>query len=101
MAQKPNRLSVRWSRAQEHGVSRMNNEVGDVVYEWGPGCKKADGAYLHWALGCERMQFAFGADKRTPYEYVPSLLAELHARGYDLTTLKFSIKKRPVGGEAK
>ena len=26
----------------------------------------------------------------------PSLLAELHRRGYDITTLKFSIRKREV-----
>ena len=90
---KPGRLSVRWSKAREHGVSRLNGEMGDVLYEWGDGCGKNDGGLLHYHLGVGRLEHSFDNDS-VKYVVGKSLLEELHDRGYDLRTLKFSIKKR-------
>jgi hypothetical protein len=89
MAQRPRTLSARWTRRREEGISYINGERGDVLYEWGDGCSKADGGLLHYHLGVGHWNLS---EKRVD----PSLLAQLHARGYDLTTLKFSIRKRPV-----
>lgn len=95
MAKRPNTLSVRWSRAREHGDTIIARDAiggqhvrlrGDLLYEWGDGCSKADGALMHYAFGVEH----FTIDRT----WAPSLMKELHDRGYDLTTLKFSIKKR-------
>lgn len=95
MAKKPNTLSVRWSRAREHGDTTIAGQRfhGDLLYEWGDGCHKADCALMHYALGCEHPTI-----DRT---WAPSLLKKLHDRGYDITTLRFSIKKRKPVGEAE
>lgn len=87
MAQKPRRLSARWTWRREEGISRINGERGDVLYEWGDGCSKADGGLLHYHLGTGRYELG-------TKDFGRSLIEELHSRGYDLTTLKFSIRKR-------
>jgi hypothetical protein len=78
---------MRWSKAREHGTSAINNERGDVLYQWGDDAVKSDGSLLHYHFGVREWDYV---EKKSR----PSLLEELHARGYDLTTLKFSIKKR-------
>jgi hypothetical protein len=94
MAKRPNTLSVRWSRARQHGDTTIGHNLGgpirlrgDLLYEWGDGCSKADGALMHYAFGVDH----FTID----HTWAPSLMKELYERGYDLTTLKFSIRKRP------
>ena len=67
-----------------------NDSAGDVIYAWGDGCSKRDGALLNWILGNKRAPSVPGG------EWEPSLLDELKARGYDLTTLEFSIRKAPA-----
>ncbi|HEX3058090.1 MAG TPA: hypothetical protein VHP62_01940 [Usitatibacter sp.] len=94
---RPRTLSARWSKAREHGVSRINGQQGDILYEWGDGVGHADGHLLHYALGCERMRLASSAEQAASglvWDFAPSFLQELHDRGYDLTTLRFSIQKR-------
>lgn len=96
---KPERLSVRWTRRRGEGISALNGERGDVLYEWGSGCAKADGALLHYHFGIGRREVLTN-------DWGPSLLEDLHKRGYDLTTLKFSIRKRtavlqPLRDESK
>lgn len=78
---------MRWSRARKHGISRLNNKVGDIVYEWGEGCADRGASLLHYHFGVGHWNLL---EKRSDQ----SLLEQLHARGYDLRTLKFSIKKR-------
>jgi hypothetical protein len=87
MAHKPKTLKMRWCKAREHGYSRKWNAQGDVIYEWGDGCAKADGGLLHTVLACERPRAGL------PLQWDKSLLDELQSRGYDLTTLKLSIRK--------
>lgn len=86
MAKRPLTLSARWTRRRGEGISPLNREPGDLLYEWGDGCAKADGALLHYVLAAKNYDSA----KR---EWQRSFLEELHARGYDLTTLRFSVRK--------
>jgi hypothetical protein len=78
---KPGELKISWA----------SHERGDppcLVYSWGDGISrgKSDGAVLSYFF--ETHQWP---EKRT-------LAAELDARGYDLTTLRFSIQKKAAGG---
>jgi len=56
----------------------------DAMYCWPD--NSADGHLLHWY---------FDPSRGSPNEK-PSLYKELEARGYDLSTLRFSIKKKVV-----
>lgn len=67
----------------------------DVVYAWqGDSSMRRDTRLLHHFLGSERPDpFA----KPIFSKMDPSLLKELENRGYDITTIKFSImKKQPA-----
>jgi hypothetical protein len=81
---KPGQLAIYFGKAER-------GDIPDIVYGWGDGCSKRDGALLHYMIGSKRMQTGIRG-----VEIDPSLLEELESRGYDLTTLKFSIQKRPV-----
>lgn len=72
--------------------ARWSKKEGDVIYEYP---SKPDGHLLHNYIGCERM--TVDTSYMGPgYSWMPSLLNELEKRGYDITTLKFSIKKKKV-----
>lgn len=64
-------LRARWSKREQ-----------DVMIEYP---RKCDGHLIHYYMGSPR---------QSGQEWVPSLFEELEKRGYDLTTLKFSIKKK-------
>lgn len=82
MRAKPGELKMQWSKRE-----------ADMQYMWGGGgAKSADGALLHYALGSPRMYRNY--DKGGEIDFERSLLEELEARGYDLATLRFSIRKR-------
>jgi hypothetical protein len=69
----------------------------DVIYHSGDGCCRSDRALLHHVIGSQRQRFIYGEEARkegTNFKFDPSLLDELEARGYDLATLRFSIKKK-------
>ena len=70
MKAKPNQLKAQWSKSQK-----------DIVFAWGEGIHKSDAHLLYAALNLKMK------DGGT------SLEEELLARGYDLTTLRFSVKK--------
>ena len=62
------------------------------------GIKKRDSALLHYHMGSRHpdptVQPVFSKMR-------PSLIEELEARGYDITTLRFSIMKKQADGEGK
>lgn len=71
MAARPGELKARWSARER-----------DVVMEWGAaGADKSDGSWLNSWLSYHK-----GFDG--------TMLKELEARGYDLTTLRFSIRRK-------
>jgi hypothetical protein len=83
----PNTLRATWGRVSD-------DPTPDVVYSWGKGCSSGDSHLIHSMLnGMEHRKYGkFPADH-------DGYLKELEARGYDLTTLKFSIQKKVVPNE--
>jgi hypothetical protein len=68
----------------------------DILFHYPERC---DGALLHYYLGCERLSYSpLSACK---YETDKSLFKKLEDRGYDITTLRFSIKKKPIDTPSK
>jgi hypothetical protein len=82
-AAKRGELKIVWGRPEP-------GETPDICYVWGDGVSRSDSRLLHTVLGCER--FSPQLDGR--YAALHSLFDELEERGYDLTTLKFSIQKK-------
>lgn len=74
---KPGRITVQYGKIEHNDP--------DLIFSWGPGCSRADAHYLHHVFSDER----FGPSG----ERYRSLVDELEARGYDITTLRFSIEK--------
>lgn len=62
-----------------------------VVYATGVGADRADLRYVSNVMGEKRYLPAIG--NRSP-SIEPAMIDELIERGYDITTLKFSIKKK-------
>lgn len=77
----PNTLRAMWGK--------LRHEPEDFVFVWGEGCHSADASFLHHALCHER--YTHPLISKEPEK---SLLAELEARGYDITTFQFSIRKK-------
>ncbi len=82
---KPGQLHMYWGR-------EARGERPDVIYHSGDGVSRRDRALLHYMLGSQRLEF----NGEKGYDFAPSLFDELVARGYDLTTLRFSIAKLPT-----
>jgi hypothetical protein len=77
---KPGELKVQWGKLP-------NEFCPDLTFSWGKGCHKADVNLLYYHLTGKR--FWPGS-----YEHDPGLVEELEKRGYDITTLKFTIQKK-------
>src|SRR3546814_15775969 len=64
----------------------------DLCAAWGgSGADKSDARMMMHALTEKRMGYAFPSME---VEQRPSLTEELEARGYDITTLRFSVEKK-------
>lgn len=80
---KPGELVMKWGK--------MPHDKQEVCYAWGDGVTKADVHLLHNAVA---------GNWPDPFSeplfsnMLPSLLEGLDARGYDLTTIRFSIRKK-------
>lgn len=68
----PNTLKVLWGSS--HGKE-------DMFYVWGPGCSASDGRLFNTVLF------------QTPTFSHKNLIEDLKARGYDITTLRITVKK--------
>lgn len=78
-------LRMYWGRADRH-------DSPDVVLAWqGDRMMKRDTNMLHSYM-CSKHPDPFA--KPLWSAMMPSMIEELQARGYDITTLKFSIKKK-------
>ena len=75
---KPGVLRVCWDRPER-------GEPPDIVYDFGDGCSRRDARLLHAAFSAKVID---GKD----------LYRELQERGYDLTTLRFTISKTTLSG---
>ena len=82
-------LRMYWGR-------ECRGSVPEIMFAWqGDRGMKHDANLLHYMMCSKRPDLT-----ATPLFSVmqPSLIEELDARGYDLTTLKFSIKKKATHG---
>lgn len=88
---KPGELKAQWGKAETY-------EDPDLCYAWGAGIRTCDGRLLHSALTQKWSRTNYDAPLGSPRfmwsVYDPSFVEELESRGYDLTTLKFSIQKK-------
>lgn len=69
----------------------------DVCIAWGgDGAKQADASLLYVALCAKRMEPCLRSESpiKSDHKFVESFVEELEKRGYDLTTLKFSIEQK-------
>lgn len=88
---KPGQLKAQWGRSDAGAKPSL-------IYLWGgAGASKSDARIIAEAL--ERPVLERDYDNGTFLDPAikegPSLAAELEARGYDLTTLKFTIEMKP------
>lgn len=72
------------------GWGREPHETPDICYAWGNGVPKGDANMVMHALSSERLRPTLTGNP----QWEKSILDELEERGYDLTTLKFSIQKK-------
>lgn len=81
---------------------KLPHDTPDVVFSWGgSGASKCDSSLVYSVLLGKRCRVDF-ENPAAPFgvAYDPSLIEELEARGYDITTLRFSIEKKPETGGA-
>lgn len=83
---KPGVLKAQWGSVDGSGP--------DVCYAWGEGVSGADARFLSTVLCGERLRLAFPSMETVAEK---SFIEEMEARGYDITTLKFSIQKKEKG----
>ena len=82
-----NTLKVQWSKREQ-----------EIIYIYPV---KKDGMVCHHYLACEHKGYVYlEKEGRWGEGYMPSFFKELEKRGYDLTTLKFSIKKKVPSDKA-
>ena len=79
---KPGELKAKWAK--------MRYANPDLCYIWGENTTSADAHLLHGIFHLPRYRPGQGWDEKPD----PPFLEELEARGYDITTLKFSIRKK-------
>jgi hypothetical protein len=76
---KDNTITLEWGKFED-GV--------DVGVTWGDGCSSRDSNLLLHAICKPRVSIGNVMEQ--------SVIKELQDRGYDITTMKFSIKKLPI-----
>ena len=76
------------------GYGKLPHDNPDICFAWGEGCSKSDGNFLHYVMCSPRLALDFSGSGK-PYKFEKSFTEELASRGYDLTTIKFSIQKLP------
>lgn len=81
---KANTLEAYWGIAER-------GQPPDVCFNRPGSIDRADARLLHYALCSKRITTTFPEGK---IAYEPSFVDELIARGYDIATLQFSIKKK-------
>lgn len=79
---KPGQLKTQWGKIEHSNP--------DLCYAWGDGCARADGRLMRSAFSSKHFPSSFDSS----HEMMPSFLEELEARGYDITTFRFSISKK-------
>lgn len=87
---KPGVLRLFYGKADRH-------DNPQVCYQWGgSGADKCDAHLLHSVFASPRLEICYGdeREKHGPYKFGSSLIEEFEKRGYDISTLKFSIEQK-------
>ena len=99
MMSRKRRPTVRDGELHIYWGKESPRSTPNVVYHNGDGTSQSDLRLLHSVIGCELQHLNLDAPLASPrvqwVKYRPSLLDELDIRGYDLTTLRFYIRKKP------
>lgn len=69
---------------------KLPHDKPDLCFAWGEGVDSADARLLNDALTSKR-------HRPMANVWDDSLIEELEKRGYDITTLKFSVQKKAIG----
>lgn len=77
---KPGQLKAQWGKV---------DGMVDLCYAWGDGVSKSDGHFLNTILTSQRYH-PIGDS------WSSGFIDEMTSRGYDITTLKFSIEKKKI-----
>ena len=81
---------------ETHLMAYWNDKEDDVEFNWPFGSQtKCDSHLLYGVLSMKQLEVVTTSDFCRHRYAEKSFLEELDARGYDLTTLKFSIKLKP------
>ena len=72
---------------------RLDGDAPDVIFANGDGVPRCDRALLNYAFCSKRMAFDSTPGVRG-YVFEPGFIEELEKRGYDLSTLRFRIRKK-------
>ncbi|WP_395326958.1 hypothetical protein WBP06_09575 [Novosphingobium sp. BL-8H] len=82
---KAGEIKIVWGRVDRHNRP-------DLCVAWGDGTDmRCTGSLMMHALTEKRLRSKFPGPG---YEYEPSLIDELEDRGFDITTLRFTIEKK-------
>jgi len=71
------------------------SQPGIMIAYGGDGATKRDSHLIHHYICSEKMSRDYSRGGEIKFD--PSLIKELEDRGYDLTTLKFSIQRKKDG----
>ncbi len=63
---------------------KLRHDPPDIIYDWGDQCCRADGRLLDYLFNYCVVNDTNGNN----------MIRELEARGYDIETIRFSIRKR-------
>ena len=95
MTKRPRAPKLKDGELRVYWGKQSRNDSPDLVLAWqGDPLMKRDTHLLYYHLYCQRPD-----PKALPLysKMLPSLIEELQARDYDITTLKFSIQKKVTG----
>jgi hypothetical protein len=87
---KPGQLIVTWAHRKCDGPDLYFINGGSGATQW-------DRALANYAFCAPRIRFVYGEEAAkigSDTDFEPSFVEELEKRGYDLTTLRFSIQKK-------
>jgi len=88
---KPGELKMQWGKPP--------GDCPDMWFVGGDGCDNRDVKFLHYVLASARP--TMNKDDFGMPVFDKSVLEQLDERGYDLTTLRFSIMKKPANDQVK
>lgn len=79
----------------------LDGDAPDVCGGWGgEGARKCDSNLMMSLFTSKRLRIAYGEEAKklgSHYAWDPSFVEELQARGYDISTIQFSIQRKANG----